>query len=112
MINLEKVIDIYTPSAPGSLMRAARVDSEGVYRLARRDCELYSIMIVSAGAWGRLRVTDGNGRSLFLQPSTFSGSFWLSAGAEDGLLVHVGVRSDGDAGSFTINWREEDMDMV
>jgi hypothetical protein len=103
-------IDVYAPAAPGSLMRAHKIDRPGLWRLARRSCELYSVMIVSAGAWGRFVFMDGLLRPLFMQPSTFSGSFWLGAGAIDGLLVHVDSRDAST--NLTCNWREADREMV
>lgn len=103
-------IDLYAPSAPGSLMRACRLTSAGLFRIARRSCELYSVQIVSAGAWGRFVCMDGRGESKFMQPSTFTGSFWLGASCEDGLLVDVDCRDA--ATNLTINWREPDMRIV
>lgn len=101
-----EIADVYTPPAPGSLMRAASITLPGTWRLARRDAELYSVQIVSSGAWGRARVSDGNERALWFQPSTFTGSFWLGAGAEDGLLVELSALDV--AANLTVNWRERD----
>ncbi len=103
------LIDLRVPAAPGSLMRSVVVSKPGKYRLARRDCELYSVQIVSAGAWGRAKVMNGKGRPLWEQPSTFTGSFWLSAGAEDGIIVHL---YSTESPNLTINWREPDLEMV
>lgn len=89
-------------------MRALQVRGNGLFRLARRSCELYSVQIVSSGSWGRARVIDGNGRTLWFQPSTFTGSFWLSAGAENGLIAEL----SGDEVNLTINWREPDQRIV
>ena len=107
---MNELVEIYSPSAPGSLMRAARVDEKGLFRLARRSCELYSVQIVSAGAWARLRVMDGLRRVLWYQPSCFTGSFWLGAGAIDGLIVEIG--SQDRAPNLTINWREPNAELV
>lgn len=104
--------DLYAPAAPGSLMRAIRIGTPGRWRLSRRDCELYSVQIVSSGAWGRACVRDGRGRKLWEQPSTFTGSFWLSAGADSGLVAELYALNDSDALSFTINWREPDREML
>jgi hypothetical protein len=107
---MKQVIDLYAPSAPGSLMRSIRLNSGGLFRLARRSCELYSVMIVSAGAWGRFVLMDAAGRALFMQPSTFTGSFVLNGGADGGLLCEIDCR---DAATFlTVNWREPDARMV
>ena len=104
--------DLYAPSAPGSLMRSYPVPGArpGRFRLARRDCELYSVQIISAGAWGRVRVIDGEGTELWMQPSTFTGSFWCSAAARGGLIVEMASRDRGP--NVTINWREPDQAMV
>lgn len=103
-------IDLFAPCAPGSLMRGYCLQGVGLFRLARRDAELYSVQIVSAGAWARVKVRSGTGRELFHQPSCFTGSFWLCAGAEDGIIVEVASRDLGP--SLTINWREPDREMV
>jgi hypothetical protein len=101
-----EVVDEYTPCAPGSLMRSATIDRLGLTRLARRDCEFYSVQIVNSGAWIRARVLTGAGRPLWFQPSTFTGSFVLMAGAEEGLLLEMGGRDRG--ATITVNWREPD----
>jgi hypothetical protein len=103
-------IDLFAPCAPGSLMRAQIVDRVGLFRLARRSCELYSVQIASAGAWARMKVMNGSGRVLWFQPSSFTGSFWLGAGAEDGLLVEIG--SADRAPQLAINYREPDSQFV
>jgi hypothetical protein len=104
------LVDLYAPAAPGSLMRSIKIDKSGRWRVARRSCELVSVMIASAGAWGRFEITDGTGRTLFMQPSTFTGSFMLLAGAEEGLIAHVDSM-DYSAG-LTLDWREEDEAIV
>lgn len=103
-------VDLYAPCAPGTNMRSLKVDRVGRWRLARRSCELYSVQIVSSGAWGRIRVADGHDRELWEQPSTFTGSFWLSAGALDGLIVEVSSLDRG--ANLTINWREADGEII
>ena len=96
--------DVEVPAAPGSLMRAVQLWDNGKFRISRVDAELYSVQITSAGAWGRLRVWNGLGRKLFHQPSTFTGSFWLSAGAEGGIIVEL--ESMTNAPTVTVNFRE------
>ncbi len=103
-------VDIYAPSAPGSLMRSYRIIRAGAFRLARRSCELYSVQIVAAGAWGRVQLEDATGELKFLQPSMFTGSFWLSGGAIGGLIARVDARDA--APNLAINWREPDQAMV
>jgi hypothetical protein len=104
------VIDLYAPPAPGSLMRSIRLSRSGLWRLARRTCELYSVMIVSAGSWGRFQCSDAAGNSKFIQPSTFTGSFWLGGCCEGGLIVELDARDC--ATNLTVNWREPDARMV
>lgn len=82
--------------------------SPGLFRLARRWCELYSVQIVGSGTWSRIRCLDGNLVPKFEQISTFTGSFWLSAGCEGGLIVEVYSKYVADCPNLTINWREKD----
>lgn len=104
------IVDLYAPTSPGSLMRAICIMKSGVWRISRRASELYSVQIVSSGAWGRARVMDGDGRVLWFQPSTFTGSFWLTAGAYHGLVVELDAAEV--APNLTLNWREQDIRMV
>lgn len=103
------LIDVYTPAAPGSLMRTAVLDKPGHYRLARRDCELYSVQIINAGDWARARALTGEGRPVWYQPSTFTGSFWLCGGLEGGLIMELDAL---ETVCFAINWRESDRSIV
>lgn len=105
------IVDLFTPAAPGSLMRSCQVMGRGRFRLARRDAELYSVQIVSSGAWGRVRVMNADGDTLWMQPSTFTGSFWLSGFAAGGIIVESSANQDGDAINLTINWRERGRDV-
>lgn len=91
-------------------MRSIRLGQSGLWRLSRRTCELYSVMIVSSGAWGRFACRTGEGRVVFMQPSTFTGSFWLSGCCEAGLLVEIDSRDA--ATNLTIGWREPDARML
>ncbi|HVC18010.1 MAG TPA: hypothetical protein VNE18_12000 [Rhodanobacter sp.] len=104
--------DLYAPPAPGSLMRSVQVMRAGLVRIARRDAEVYSVQIISAGSWTRARVMNGNGRTLWEQPSTFTGSFWLGAAAEGGVIVEIPSSRDQEAANLTINWREPDQEIV
>lgn len=104
------LVEIMTPAAPGSLMRAVKLDQPGIFRLARRDCELYSVLILCAGSWGRIRITNGKGRAIFLQPSTFTGSFPLGAHMEGGMIVEIHSVDNGP--ELNINWREADRELV
>ena len=100
---------MYVPTAPGSLMRATMIEGTGLFRLARRDAELYSVLVVSCGAWGRIDITDGTGRRIWMQPSTFTGSFVLGAFAWGGLVVNVATSC---APQLQVNWREQDARLV
>ena len=106
---MSDLVDILTPAAPGALMRTATLIKPGSFRLSRRDCELYSVQIFSSGDWGKMQVTDGTGRDIFSQLSTFTGSFWLGAGCKDGLIVRLYVLSMISVG---LNWRERDRKLV
>jgi hypothetical protein len=105
-----KLTDVIVPPAPGSLMRTAFLSQIGKFRISRRDAELYSVQITFAGAWGRIRVYTGLGRQVFRQQSTFPGSFWLSGGCEDGIIVHL--ESKTTAPSVSVNFREADLALV
>lgn len=97
-------VDLFVSASPGSLSKCVCLTDAGRFRIARKDAELYSVMIAGAGSWGRIRVEDGVGRALFEQPSTFTGSFVLAAGAESGIVVELaGARG---APNLQINWRE------
>ena len=102
-------LDIYTPAAPGSLMRSAVLDRPGIYRLARRDCEIYSIQVLNAGDWSRARIMTGRDRAVWYMPSVFTGSFWLSGGLEDGLIAELSAMNFI---ILSINWREPDRSIV
>ena len=106
------LIDLYAPPAPGSLMRSVQVMRAGRVRIARRDAEVYSVQIISAGSWARARVLNGEGRALWEQPSTFTGSFWLGAHAAGGIVVEIASGLEYETANFTINWREPDQDIV
>ena len=106
------MIDVRVAPSPSTLMRCARVARPGSFRLARRDCELYSVQIVGGGTWTRIRCLSGTGRTIWEQPSSFTGSFWLSAACEDGLVVEVHARDEVSCPNLTINWRERDRQVV
>lgn len=93
-------------------MRCARIHRPGSFRLARRDAELYSVQIVGGGTFTRIRLLTGAGREIFEQPSSFTGSFWLSAGCEDGLVCEIHARDEASSPNLTINWREPDRRMA
>lgn len=106
---MSDIEDVYAPALPGSLMRCALLDRPGKFRLARRDCELYSVQIINAGDWGRLWAKTGRDRSVFHQPSTFTGSFVLGGGCEDGLIMEL---HSIDTFCVEINWREPDRSLI
>ena len=101
------MIELYPPAARGALMRSCIITERGVFRLSRRDCEVYSIMIVR-NAWGRARLSNANGDGIWYQPSLFAGSFWLNASATGGLIFN----NSSDQGEFQINFREQDRKTV
>lgn len=98
--------ELLTPAGPGSLMRSITIDDVGVFRVARRSCELYSVEITAG--WGRLRLSNGLGRSLWYQPSIFTGSFVIGCEAEEGLIIEI----QGGPPTVNVNWRESDREVV
>lgn len=109
---MPNLVDLYAPSAPGSLMRSIAIMRSGVFRLARRDAELYSVQIVSSGSWARARAMHADGSPIWEQPSTFTGSFWLGAAARGALLIEIASSREHEACNLTINWRERGRDIV
>ncbi len=100
--------DVFVPPGPGSLMRSHLITSPGKFRLARRECELYSIEIMIPGSWPRFIVRETNGRMAWYEPSAFTGSFTHGGGMED-MVVEIHSSSTPLA---VINWREADREMV
>jgi hypothetical protein len=68
------------------------------------------VQIVGSGAWARCKVMDAEGRTLWMQPSTFTGSFWLGAAAIGGLIVQIWSSHEFEAANLTLNWREKGQD--
>lgn len=112
MIDLRLARDLYARPSPGVLMRTVALLEPGLYRLARRTCELYCVQIVGSGAWGRAQMLTGAGRPVWEQPSTFTGSFVLGGECEDGLIANLHCLKPSDAINFTISWREPDREVV
>ncbi len=110
-IVLVDAVDLFTPASYGSFMRSRLFAESGMFRLARRDATLYSVMIEAGGSWGRILIYDGTGREIFYQPSTFTGSFVLEAGCKDGIICHFNA-GDGSDALITVNWRERDDQLV
>jgi hypothetical protein len=107
---MHDIKDLMTPAAPRSLMRARCIWEDGAWRLSRRDSEVYSVQIASSGAWGRCRLLNAYGRTLWSMPSTFTGSFWLSGAAAGGIIFEID--SSRIAPIIIINWREPDRKVV
>ena len=109
VLDKSKIIDIFVPTEPNSLMRGTQVESCGLFRLSRRTCELNSIKILFGGSCGWLEVVSGLGRPLFRMPSSFTGSFPLGAEAEDGLIVYMAA----DISQVVqLSWREPDTQLI
>jgi hypothetical protein len=104
-----KLIDLHVRAAPGSLMRGINLRRNGLTRVCRRDCELYSVEITCQGSCGYLKLTDGNGVAKFYQPSAFTGSFVLAGHCSDGLIVDMCAETPP---TIMINWREQDLQVV
>lgn len=101
--------DIYCLPVPGTYMRSYQLFEPGVFRLSRRDCAFYSVMIAASGDFGMLTVRSGTLRPLWSQPSSFTGSFVLDCFSEEGLIVEAYLESQP---FLTISWREPDDKMV
>lgn len=99
------VQDLHVPTEPGTLRRGVQIDSNGQFRVARRDAELCEVKILHGGSSGPLEIADGTGRPLFRMPSAFSGSFILGMHGKNGLILHQ--YSDIPA-SIVLCWREAD----
>jgi hypothetical protein len=111
-IDMRTVRDIYTPPAPGTLMRMVSLHKSGLYRLARRSSELYSVLIVGQGAWAKARIMTGTGRPVWEMPSAFSGSFLLLGYCEEGIIAHLHAFEQGDSLNFSVQFREPDAKLV
>lgn len=70
------------------------------------------MIVAGPGIWGRLSIRDQEGKPLFIMPSTFTGSFWVSAGARAGIIVELHNNCPTPNFSLTLNWRERDQRMV
>lgn len=103
--------DIIVPANPGSLARTVQLGKVGWFRCSRRDAEFYSLLITSAGTWGKLWIYDGTGRCLFFMPSTFTGSFVEMGYAEKGIIVRL-LAINGAPPVVSVNFREEDLELV
>lgn len=109
---MREFVDIRVAASPSSLMRAARVSRPGLFRLSRRDCELYSVQIVGGGTFTRIKMMTGTMRVIWEQISTFTGSFWLSASSENGLFCEIHALDEASSPNLTVNWRERDRVLV
>lgn len=105
-----QVKDVKAPPAPGSLMRSTCIDRIGFTRVARRTAEIYSVMIGHSGSFCRMILRNGFGTPLFDMFSTFTGSFVLAAGSENGIIVDIEGKQQPP--SVQLNWREPDLQMV
>ena len=102
-------VDVLVRPARGSTRRGHQIEARGLFRLARRDAMLDCVEIISCGAWGRIECRTGEGRRIFLMPSTFTGSFQLQAGCEGGILVEIATAV---APLLYVSWAEEDERVV
>lgn len=111
VMNGLKFEEVFAPAAPGSLKRGASISESGVFRLARRTSEFYSILVPNPGAWASLEVRDGYNRPVWRMPTTFTGSFVSGIELEGGVIVEAFERR-GVPAQFTVSWREPDQLMV
>ncbi len=108
-INKHAPVDVFVPAVAGSIVRVFQLDEAGAFRLSRRGCVFHSIMIAASGSFGSVLVKTGTGRTIWCQPSTFTGSFVVDGYAEEGLIVEAWMENRP---FVTISWREPDMELV
>lgn len=105
----DRLRDLFAPAAPGSLMRSILVEGPGRFRIARRNCEIYSVQIPTCGDLAKFRLLDACGETKFFMPTVFTGSFWLSAGCDGGLIAELDALN---VVTIVINYREPDQKLV
>jgi len=108
---IESAQEIFTAPSPRSLKRIRMFWTSGMFRVARRDCSLYSVEVANCGAWGRLRIFTGTGRIVFDMPSLFTGSFPLEGFCEGGLICHIACGPGSDI-LMSVTFTEPDTDQV
>lgn len=77
----------------------------GLWRLTRKDATIYSVQILSCGAWGGLSAYNSHRRMVWHQPSAFTGSFNLIGYCAGGIIFDTGYGKT-IATNVTVNWRE------
>ena len=102
------LIDLYAPAAPGTMLRSARIRRKGLYRLSRRECVLVGTLVLAPESGVSVVIADGDGKEFFDMPNMFTGSFYLGAGCDHGLLVSVHSAHDSDSINLTLTYREID----
>src|SRR6516225_4545518 len=101
----EAIKDITAVAKHHSGRCSASITTTGLWRLTRNQAVMYSVQILSCGAWGGLTAYNGKRRMIWHQPSAFTGSFNMMADCEDGLIFDTGYGKDV-ATNITINWKE------
>jgi hypothetical protein len=81
------------------------ITQTGLWRLTTKTATLYSIQILSCGAWGGLTAYNGQRRAVWHQPSAFTGSFAMGAECEGGIIFDTGFGKEV-ATNITVNWKE------
>ncbi len=102
------MIDLYAPAAPGTMLRSARIRKRGEYRLSRRECVLVGILILAPESGVSVQIADGDDRIFVDFTNVFTGSFYLGAGCNHGLIVKAHSQMDSDSINITLTWRETD----
>jgi hypothetical protein len=81
-------------------------EENGTFRLSSaRNIKISAIEVHKNG--GHITVADGDGRHVWAMPSVFTGSFYVEAGIENGLIVRHGA-VDGVVPEYTIVWQAND----
>lgn len=77
-------------------------EENGKFRLSSaRNVKISGINVHKNG--GHITVADGDGRQVWAMPSVFTGSFYVEAGLDNGLIVRHGA-VDGVVPEYTITW--------
>jgi hypothetical protein len=105
------VNDVVVAPHPGSLLRAAVLDRPGVYRLARRSCQLDTVFLGNLGSWAQCTIYTGAWRPVLHLPTMVTGTFKLGGYCERGLLTRISARS-GASPLVSVSWREPDQAVV
>ena len=81
-------------------------EENGTFRLSyAKHVKINAIDVHKNG--GHITVADGDGRHVWAMPSVFTGSFYVEAGLDNGLIVRHGAVA-GVVPEYTIVWQASD----